>query len=258
MMKRFNWMGGPLFAAEDEGGSGGAGAPPEGIMFAGEQVETAGEDQAGTEEKEAAEDTATEGDGKDAGDKKPAEVDPDAVPEDGKYTLTMPEGVEMDTELAEALGGDFKELGLTNAQAQKLADKFIAVQKERGAKQSEAWGETISGWLTDAKADKDMGGAKWSGTVETANAFVKEFVTQEGLKYFNDSGAGNHPEMIRMANSAGKAIAAARADVAAAREEIADLKEQLTAEDKPATGGAGGSSQPANPETFLFPTEKKG
>ena len=169
--------------------------------------------------------------------KKPAEAKADdplaKVPEDGKYTLTMPDGVELDGELAEALGPEFKELGLTHAQAQKLVDKYIGIQQARAGKQSEEFGATIAGWADTAKKDPEIGGTKWDGTVQTAQRAVKALGNDALRDYLNASGAGNHPEVIRFMAKAGA----------------------LIAEDNPASGGAEGKGKPAEAAYTLFPTD---
>src|SRR6516165_2684526 len=58
----------------------------------------------------------------------PADVVPDA------YELKAPEGQQFDAALLTSLAPTFKELGLTNAKAQKLADAFIKVQQTNHAK----------------------------------------------------------------------------------------------------------------------------
>lgn len=256
-------IGRPLICFNAEGGGGGGGgegggegaASPESILFpnegkgAGEGVENAGE---GGEEN---------GDSNGAGDWKEYQDDPnktpeenaaakaehdknkpaddgkrgdaDKVPEDGKYSLQMPEGIEVDQELLDALGGDFKELGLTNGQAQKLADKFIEVQSKRMEERSNAWGETVSGWVETAKADKEIGGDKWDATVATAQRAVNTLGTPELKEYLNASFGGNHPELIRFMAKVGAMIK----------------------EDNPAAGGAEGRGKPAEPAHLLFPDD---
>lgn len=157
----------------------------------------------------------------------------DKVPEDGKYALTMPEGVEVDQELLDALGPEFKDLGLTNAQAQKLADKFIASQQARAEKQGETWSETLTKWASDAKADKEIGGDKWDATVSASQRAVKTLGTPELRDYLNASGGGNHPELIRFMAKVGAMIK----------------------EDSPAGSGSEGSGKPADPAHLLFPSD---
>lgn len=165
---------------------------------------------------------------------KPAADDPLAkVPEDGKYTLKMPDGVELDGELAEALGPEFKELGLTHAQAQKLVDKYIGIQQARAGKQSETFAKTVEGWADSAKKDAEIGGDKWNGTVVAATRAVNRLGTPALKDYLNASGGGNHPELIRFMAKAGAMIQ----------------------EDIPASGGAEGKGKPAEAAYTLFPSD---
>lgn len=177
---------------------------------------------------------------------KPAAPDAgDTVPADGKYAITMPEGVQVDQELIDALGPEFKEIGLTGKQAQKIADRFTEIQtkraKEYADKPEGQWSMasyayfqkngTPDKWADNAKADKDIGGDKWDATTGSAVRAVNALGTP-GLKdYFEASGAGNHPELIRFMAKVGAMIK----------------------EDNPANGGAGGSGNPAEAAHVLFP-----
>ncbi|MGJ5032274.1 hypothetical protein ACQR1I_35930 [Bradyrhizobium sp. HKCCYLS2038] len=165
---------------------------------------------------------------------KPAAADPaDTVPADGKYVLKMPEGVKVDQAMVDALGPDFKELGLTSKQAQKLADKFVEVQQKRAADQGTAWAARVAGWAEEAKADKDIGGDKWDGTVKNATRAVNALGTPELKDYLETTGGGNHPELIRFMAKVGAMIR----------------------EDVPASGGAGGNGKPADAAYTLFPND---
>ena len=171
----------------------------------------------------------------------------DKVPEDGKYDLKMPDGVELDKELADALGPDFKDLGLTNAQAQKLVDKYIQTQTAR----MEAHANSPAGimamtmqeyfkdagtpdkWMDQAKNDKTIGGANWDKTQTDALRFVKHVNDPKLAAYLNASGGGNHPALISAFAKAGA----------------------LIREDDPASGGAGGAGKPAEASYVLFPSD---
>jgi len=130
----------------------------------------------------------------------------DAIPEDGVYDLKMPEGVNVDTQMLAALGPEFKDLGLSNRDAQRLADKFIETQTARLAKQAEDWAATTQGWVDQAKKDPEIGGAKWDATASTAAGVVERFGSDSLREYLNASGAGNHPELIRLLAKVGAAI----------------------------------------------------
>lgn len=157
----------------------------------------------------------------------------DKVPEDGKYDLKMPDGIELDQELADALGPEFADLKLTNAQAQKLVDKYTEIQKGRAEKQGQTWAETISGWADTAKKDPEIGGAKWDGTVSDATRAINKLGTPALKEYLNASGGGNHPEVIRIMAKVGAMIK----------------------EDNPASGGAEGAGKPAEAAHVLFPND---
>jgi len=154
----------------------------------------------------------------------------DKVPQDGKYDLKMPEGIEIDGELAGALAPEFKELGLSNAQAQKLVDKYIEAQSKSMEASAEKWGETVSNWIEEAKSDKEIGGVKWDETVTTGRLAVEKFGTPALREYLNSSGGGNHPEMIRFMAKVGA----------------------LLKEDNPAAGGVAGAPRLDDPAHILF------
>lgn len=137
---------------------------------------------------------------------KPADDAADTVPEDGKYDLKMPEGVEVDQAMLDQFAPTFKELGLTTKQAQALADKFIEAQAKHGEAQAQNWAKLTGEWVDQAKADPEIGGAKWDATVKNASGVVKRFGNDAFRDYLNASGAGNHPEMIRFMAKVGAMI----------------------------------------------------
>lgn len=234
-----------LFPDENKGGEGDKSAAPaagEGDKGATDWKEYADDPAKSAEENAAAK--AEHDKTKPAGDDKAKAADAGKVPEDGKYTLTMPDGVELDGELADALGPEFKELGLTNAQANKLVGKYTAIMQQRAeanaGKPESQWGAaayeyfkangTPDTWADKAKADKDIGGANWDATVATASRAVTALGDADLKNYLNASGGGNHPSLIRFMAKVGAMIK----------------------EDNPATGGAEGKGKPAEPAHILF------
>jgi len=168
---------------------------------------------------------------------KPAEAeaaDPaDAVPEDGKYILTMPEGVEVDQPLLDALGPKFKELGLSTKQAQGLAEAYAAQKKAEFDARSSEYAATVSGWIDQAKTDDEIGGGKWDRTASEASKVIDRFGTPALKAYLNETGGGNHPEIIRLAARVGAAIS----------------------EDDPARGENRGTKTEADPAKRLYPND---
>jgi len=223
---------GPVFNAEDGTGA----AAPEGGEAAAASVltteATEGDTPPAAGEGEGQTQGQTEGEGEGEGEGTP---DPsDIVPEDGKYALTMPEGVEVDQELLDALSPEFKELGLTTKQAQALADKFIASQQAKVEGAQAKFAETVSNWVDQAKKDPEIGGAKWDGTVKNASGVVSRFGTPELKEFLNTSGAGNHPELIRFMAKVGAMIG----------------------EDNPAISENPGRVQTKDTASILYPDDK--
>ncbi|MER9628375.1 hypothetical protein [Mesorhizobium sp. M0296] len=166
-------------------------------------------------------------------EKTDAEKALDVVPEDGKYALTMPEGVQVDQELLDALGPKFAAKKMTTREAQELTDEYVKIETARSQKRLEDWGKTISGWVDTAKKDGEIGGDKWDGTVQAGQRAVNT-LGSPGLKdYLNASGGGNHPELIRFMAKVGAMIS----------------------EDSPPTDGAGGKGKPAEAAHVLFPND---
>lgn len=156
------------------------------------------------------------------------------VPADGVYDLKMPEGVELDADLLKALSPDLAALSLTNGQAQHLAESFIAAQQAQALKASQEWASTLNGWLDTAKADPEIGGAKWDTTVKNASRAISQFGSQALKDYLEHSGGGNHAEMIRAWAKVGAAIG----------------------EDNPAVGDPGGKpTASADKAAVLYPND---
>jgi hypothetical protein len=147
--------------------------------------------------------------------------------------FNLPEGITADTALIDDATPLFKELGLTQDQAQKLVDFQVKQVEASGQKQADAFNQQLNDWLTDAKADKDFGGDAFDENVATAKAGVDAFGTPEFKQLLDDTGLGNHPEIIRFMVKVGK----------------------LTKEDNP--GNSSNAVQKSqNPVDLLYPNDR--
>lgn len=112
-----------------------------------------------------------------------------------KYeAFAAPEGVTLDKEVVTTFEGVAKELGLPQASAQKLIDKISPVM---AARQAAANTQVREEMLAASKADPEIGGEKFNASVETAKLAISTYFAPEFEKFLNDTGLGNHPEMIR-------------------------------------------------------------
>jgi len=116
--------------------------------------------------------------------------------------FALPEGVSVD----EALLGEFKatakELGLSQEGAQKLAD----IQVKAEMKRQQMVEQVKTQWAEQSKADPEFGGERLGESLGTAKKAMDAFATPEMRKLLNESGFGNHPEVIRHFIRVGKAI----------------------------------------------------
>ncbi len=137
--------------------------------------------------------------------------DDDGVPE--AYALTPPEGLTLDAEAVAAATPVFRELGLSNAAANKLmpaAAQFAQRVQDQANRQllSHVQAERKA-WLDAARADPEIGGAKWSETIATAASALDRLGFGKGSAFRNlldESGLGNHPDMIRAFVKVGRAV----------------------------------------------------
>lgn len=162
------------------------------------------------------------------------------VPE--KYELAV-EGLELDAAAIESAEPVFKELGLSNDQANKLMpvaaqfrDKVMGETLQSLADQGAA---QKAEWLTATKADPDIGGGKLEETLHLAAKALDHLGHAEGSdfrKLLTETGFGNHPEMVRMMRAVGEMIS----------------------EDGFVRANAGNSTTPKPLHERLYPSEAKG
>lgn len=135
-------------------------------------------------------------------DEKPKEEQKQEAPEDyGDFE--MPEGVTVDVELMGKAKEQFKELGLTKEQAQKLVSLQTEAVKEAGQKQLEAFNQMSNEWK-DATI-KELG-ANYKKELSFAKKAIKEFGDDEVMQFMDDTRVANHPAVARMLIKIGKAI----------------------------------------------------
>lgn len=129
------------------------------------------------------------------------EKKPEGAPE--KYEFKAPEGVTFDPAVIGAFSEVAKELNLPQDQAQKVLDKMAPVIAARQVEQLQA---ARIEWAEAAKVDKEFGGEKLAENLAVAKKALNAFGTPELRMLLEESGLGNHPEVIRVFYRAGKVI----------------------------------------------------
>lgn len=131
------------------------------------------------------------------------------IPEDGKYEIDssmLADGMTIDQTMLDAVSPALKEAGVTREGANTLAKSFAKFQADDYDRRMSDWGQTLDGWIKEAQSDEEMGGTKWKDTEKRAVAAVERFGNPKLKAYLDASGAGNHPEMIRLFNKIGELI----------------------------------------------------
>jgi len=132
-------------------------------------------------------------------EEKPAE--PEGAPE--AYEFVPPEGHVLDEGVIGKFSEVAKELNLPQDKAQKVLDVMAPAIAER---QQAALQAMTSEWAETSKADKEFGGDKLDENLAIAKTALEKFATPEFRTLLNDTGLGNHPEVLRVFVRAGKAI----------------------------------------------------
>lgn len=138
-----------------------------------------------------------EGEGTKADEPKKAEGAPD------EYEFTPGEGQEFDGKTIEHFSEVARELNLSQEAAQTLLSKMAPVMAERQAEQIAA---VQAQWAEDSKGDKEFGGDKLTENLGLAKQAMDQYATPELRTLLNESGMGNHPEVIRLFVKVGKTI----------------------------------------------------
>lgn len=166
------------------------------------------------------------------GDAKQGEGKPEAKAEGAPeaYEFAIPEGANMDESGIKAFSEFAREANLTQEVAQALMDKLAPAMAQR---QAEAVEKIRSEWTESAKADTEFGGDKLAENMSVAKRALDAFGSDALRQLLNETGLGNHPEIIRAFYRAGKAIS----------------------EDKVVVGG-GGVAGPQTLAERLYPSQK--
>jgi hypothetical protein len=110
-----------------------------------------------------------------------------------ELAIKLPEGKKADQKFLDGYVATAKKLGLSQEQAQGIADHFIAIESEQAKQWDGALKALTAKNDADLKADKDWGGAKYDATVKAADSALKQFFSEEGAKELAELGLQNRP-----------------------------------------------------------------
>jgi hypothetical protein len=120
-----------------------------------------------------------------------------------KYEFQSPQGAEFDDKVLGVYSDVARELDLSQEDAQKLLDKVAPALQERAL---ERQGMMRTEWADQARADQEIGGDAFDANLDVANQALARFASPDFINLLQESGLGNHPEMIRAWVKVGKAV----------------------------------------------------
>lgn len=150
-----------------------------------------------------------------------------------KYELKAADGMTLDAVTLGEFEGLARELNLSQEKAQKVTDLGAKMAERWATSQAEAIQAASAEWAATSTADKEFGGDKLAENLAVSKKALDAFGTPDLKSLLNDSGLGNHPEVIRFMYRAGKAIS----------------------EDRMVTGGAGPATAATTMAKSLYPNQ---
>jgi hypothetical protein len=126
----------------------------------------------------------------------------EAKPEEPPFNpegMTVPEGMTLDTEMFGKFSEIAKSSAMSQTTAQSLLDLYHSVVSTQETKNLEAWKTTREGWVTEVKADREVGGSNLDEVKRTvAKVLDNPDLTDPGFRQALEfTGIGDNPAAVR-------------------------------------------------------------
>ena len=124
-----------------------------------------------------------------------------------EYTdFNLPVGMEMDKEALDAFVPLAQKHNLSQVEAQEMVDLQANAVTRFSKAQTDAWADRQAGWVRSAEEDKEYGGKNYDASVMIAKSAMRQVGGSDLVAALNETGMGNHPELIRFFYLVGVAI----------------------------------------------------
>jgi hypothetical protein len=112
-----------------------------------------------------------------------------------------PEGFTLDTEVVKEANTLFKDIDVSQADAQRLVDFYIKHTKEAHEAPFNAWTEKQDDWRNQINSDSELGGSKLNGVKASIGKLLDSLGDTKTAAEFREAmdytGAGNNPAVVR-------------------------------------------------------------
>lgn len=124
-----------------------------------------------------------------------------------EYNLTAPEGVT----LREGYVDSLTEFAKANNLSPEAVQELINQEAEAAQKAEEAFQQRVEQeqkeWVETVKADDEIGGEHFDQSKQLARKVIGRFGSELLVQELNDTGLGNHPELVRLLVRIGRSMA---------------------------------------------------
>jgi hypothetical protein len=135
----------------------------------------------------------------------PPVVTPPAPPVEVKFDLKLPENSPLDQARVEQIKSFAKEKSLTPEQAQMIVERESDALSGYKASQDKIVSSEKAKWIDEIKSHPEIGGDHFDESISLASRVVDKFGTPKFKEILNNTGLGNHPELVLLFSKIGKA-----------------------------------------------------
>jgi hypothetical protein len=130
------------------------------------------------------------------------------VPDKYEFSFKGEDGnpIQVDPETVTAFEPVLKKHGITQEALTALLPLYHAELARQDAAISELYTAQRDSWAAAAKADKEFGGMNYDANVKVAQAAMARFGTPAMRDLLNETGLGNHPELLKFFHKVGSKI----------------------------------------------------
>lgn len=120
--------------------------------------------------------------------------------------FTLPEGFQAAGPVLDEFKATAKALNLPQEAAQQVVNLGTKLVEQTQQQMRDAWTATQTQWVNTIKTDAEIGGAQMNERVAVAVKALDRFGSPDLRKALEETGMGNHPEIVRAFYRVGLAI----------------------------------------------------
>lgn len=120
--------------------------------------------------------------------------------------LKPPEGSKLDGKHVESVKELAKSLGLNAAQTKQLLERDAKIVSDHEARFQAELKEKVETWHDAVMSDPEVGGSNFDRSVADCKRAINRFGSDAFKKAMNETGLGNHPEVVRVFARIGRSM----------------------------------------------------